>query len=284
MTGYRPVPWPRPDAARAAPDYGRVEVRGVATDGRQVYVFQYSAAHPLLVFTPDGRYVGSWGGGLFTMPHGCRVEPHTGNLWLTDDGDHRVLVFTPGGRLIATYGVRGVAGNDSRHFNRPADVAFAPDGSVYVADGYGNARVVHLSAAGKFIGAWGRHGTGRGEFHLVHSVAVGRDGRVYVADRENARLQVFSASGTYLTEWRQAGHPFGLDWTPSGDLVICDGVADTVSVYNTSGKRQTRWGGTGSAPGKFRRAHLLSVEQATGAIYVTEVKGRRVQKFTPETK
>ena len=173
------------------------------------------------------------------------------------------------------------SGNDKTHFGRPADVAFAPDGSVYVADGYANSRVVHLTANGKFLNAWGSRGTAKKQFHLVHSVAVDKDGWVYVADRENARIQIFTASGTFIAQWTTVGHPFGLAWTPAQNLLVCDGVADTVSVYDKAGKRLARWGGGGTAPGKFRRAHLLDVDQSTGAVYVAEVKGQRVQKFAP---
>lgn len=247
----------------------------------RVFAFQFSPAHPVLVFDRQGHFLSSWGGGFFTMPHGCRIHPQTGELWLTDDGDHRVLRFSQTGKLLATYGVKNEPGNDATHFNRPADVAFAPDGSVYVADGYGNSRVVHLDVNGRFIRAWGTQGTGKSQFHLVHSVTVDKAGMVYVADRENARIQIFTANGVWLKEWRTVGHPFGLAWTPAQNLVVCDGIRDTVSIYDRQGKRLSRWGGTGTAPGKLRRAHLVDVDRETGAIYVAEVKGRRVQKFVP---
>lgn len=278
---YAPTPWPL--NPHAVPDYGRVEVRSVACDPHtdRVFVLQYSQKYPVLVFDRAGRFLTSWGAGRFTMPHGCRVCPRTGELWMTDDGDSRVLRFSQTGTLLATYGVKSKPGNDPRHFNRPADVAFAPDGNVFVADGYGNARVVHLDAQGRFVNAWGTRGTAKSQFHLVHSVAVETNGKVYVADRENARIQIFTPQGKWLSEWRQVGHPFGLAWTPEQNLVVCDGVANTVSIYDRTGRRLLRFGGTGTAPGKFRRAHLCDVDQTSGALYVAEVKGRRVQKFLP---
>lgn len=281
LAPYQPTPWPQ--NPRAVPDYGRVEVRSVACDPRtdRVFVVQYSAKYPVLVFNRAGRFLTSWGAGQFTMPHGCRICPRTGELWMTDDGDSRVLHFSQTGALLATYGVKNKPGNDRSHFNRPADVAFAPDGSVFVADGYGNARVVHLDAHGRFLNAWGTHGTGKGQFHLVHSVAVDNSRIVYVADRENARIQLFTSQGKWLMQWSQVGHPFGLAWTPEQNLVVCDGAEDTVSVYDRAGRRLSRFGGTGSAPGNFRRAHLCEVDQTNGALYVAEVKGRRVQKFLP---
>ena len=276
----QPTVWPLP--GRHIPDYGSQEVMAVSADDRadRVYVFQRSPDHPVLVFTRDGRFLSSWGAGLFTAPHGCRVAPD-GSVWLTDNGDHRVLRFTGDGKLLRVWGVRGRAGNDATHFNRPADVAFAPSGDIYIADGYGNARVVRLSPAGQFVQAWGRHGNGRSEFHLVHSVAVGGDGRVYVGDRENRRIQVFTPDGRYLTVWTDVGFPFGLAFLPgSRQLVVADGVADTLGIYDLHGKRIARWGGTGHAPGKMRRAHLCCTD-ATGSIYVAEVKNHRVQKFVP---
>lgn len=250
-----------------------------ATDGR-IYLAQNSRAYPVLVFDRAGRFLTSWGAGQFTAPHGCRIGPD-GSVWLTDNADHRVLKFTPNGRLLAAFGVRGKPGADASHFNRPADIAFGPDGTVYVADGYGNARVVRLSPEGRYLGAWGRHGTGRGEFHLVHGVVVAADGRVYVADRDNQRLQIFTPTGRCLAEWDHVGTPFGLALTPDRRrLFVADGIANTIRLYDLTGRLLTHWGGTGSAPGQFRRAHLCGVDSTDGALYVTEVYGRRMQKFT----
>jgi peptidylamidoglycolate lyase len=277
---YRVVPWPAP--GQKIPDCGRHEVMAVSADDRagRVYVFQRSPTYPMLVFDHDGQYLSSWGRGRFTEPHGCRVAPD-GSVWLTDNGDHRVLRFTGDGRLLRSWGVRGVAGNDARHFNRPADVAFGPAGDIYIADGYGNARVVRLAADGSFVQAWGRHGTGPSEFHLVHTIAVDGAGLVYVGDRENRRIQIFTSDGRFLREWTAVGYPFGLAFLPGQRrLVVADGVADTLSIYDLAGRRLARWGGTGSAPGKMRRAHLCATD-AAGAIYVAEVKNHRVQKFVP---
>lgn len=265
---------------RTAPDYGRAEVMGVAAapDGR-IYVVQ-RARHPVLIFDRGGSYIGTWGEGLFTSPHNCRLDPR-GNLWITDNGDHRVMEFTTGGRLLFTLGTRRHAGKDGTHFNRPADVAFGPNGDIYVADGYGNARVAHFSGAGRYLGSWGSHGTSIGQFRLVHAVAVDRAGNVYVADRANQRIQIFTASGRYLREWTGIGHPFGLFLTPDQRMFVCDGVADRISIYDLSGRLLARWGRRGNRPGELRRPHNLCVD-ASGGVYVTEVNGRRVQRFLPE--
>lgn len=268
--------WPR-DAGKA-PDYRTGAVSGVAVDrAGSVFVFQ-RAPHPVLVFDREGRYQRSWGAGLFTSPHGCRFDPD-GNLWLTDNGDHRVMKFSPDGKLLATFGEKGVAAEDPTHFNKPADVAFGPRGDVYVADGYGNSRVVRLSRDGKFVQAWGRKGTGEGEFNLPHTVAVDREGRVYVGDRENNRVQVFTADGRFLREWRHMGAPFGLFLTPDQRLFLADGRAHTVSLFDLMGKRLAQWGGPGSGPGQLDLPHLLCVDER-GDVYVTEITGKRLQKFS----
>lgn len=275
---FRPVTgWP--SGGSAAPGYGTGAVSAVATDRQgRVFVFQ-RAPVPVLVFQRDGAFVRSWGAGEFTSPHGCRIDPE-GNLWLTDNADHRVLKYTPEGKLLATFGTQGQAGEDATHFNKPTDVAFAPNGDFYVSDGYGNSRVVRFSRAGKYLGAWGRKGTGEGEFNLPHSVVIDRTGKVYVADRENARVQVFTAEGKFLTQWRDTGHPYGLYLTPDQRLLVTDGLANTLSVYDLNGKRLSRVGATGTGPGEYQLPHLLNVDDQ-GAVYVCEITGKRVQKLLP---
>ena len=278
---YRSVPhWPI-GSGHSAPDYGTRMVVGVATDSKgDVFVFQRTP-HPVLVFDRAGNYLRTWGHGLFSLPHGCRIDPH-GNVWLTDVGRHQVFKYAPDGKLLATWGVKNTPGNDAAHFNQPADVAFGPKGDVYIADGYGNARIVHLDAQGRYRNAWGRLGSALGEFHLVHSVAVDASGRVYVVDRDNARIQVFTPEGKFLKAWKHIGHPFGLFLTPDQRLFVADGIGNTVGIYSLAGKRLAQWGSTGSGPGQMRRAHLLCVDDQ-GAVYVAEVNGKRVQKFIPSS-
>jgi DNA-binding beta-propeller fold protein YncE len=141
--------------------------------------------------------------------------------------------------------------------------------------------VVRLSHDGKYLGAWGKKGAGEGEFNLPHSIAVDAKGRVYVADRENGRVQVFTGEGKFLAQWREVGHPYGLFLAREGTLYVADGIANTISIYDLEGKRLARWGGPGHQPGQLDLAHLLCVDDQ-GAVYVTEINGKRVQKFVPE--
>ena len=148
-----------------------------------------------------GRQLGAWGAGRFAMPHGLTVDGQD-NVWVTDVALHQVFKFTHDGAVLLTLGERGVPGDDSVHFDRPTDVAVAPDGSFYVSDGYRNSRVVRFSKEGRYLFSWGRKGSRPGEFDVPHSIARDAAGQVYVADRSNSRIQVFDSVGHFLTEWK----------------------------------------------------------------------------------
>ncbi len=199
--------------------FGRVSA--VAGDSQgNVYVFHRGeTADPILVFDESGKFLRSWGRGMFGRRHGIRVDPDD-NVWVTDYGDHQVMKFNREGELLMTLGEKGVPAEDETHFNRPADVAFSPTGEFYVADGYGNSRIVKFSKEGKFISAWGKRGTGPGEFHLAHSIAIDRAGTVYVADRSNNRLQVFDADGQFLRMWTHLGATQGISFDQQGRMWV----------------------------------------------------------------
>ncbi len=251
-------------------------VSAVATDSKGDILVFHRSEHPILRFDRTGKLLRSFGDGLFSSAHGLRIDADD-NIWVTDNANHTVIKFNRDGDILLTLGKRNVAGQDSSHFNKPADVAFASNGDFYVADGYGNSRVVKFNKAGDFLMAWGKKGTGPGEFNLPHAVQVDAQGRVYVGDRENNRIQVFDADGTFLRQFGEMA-PFGLYITQEQFLFVADGRANKVHKMTLAGKVLTSWGTTGEEPGNFRMAHALTVAQ-DGAVYVTEITGKRIQKF-----
>ena len=195
---------------------------GVATDSQdRVYVFNRSE-HPMVVFDRGGRFLGSWGEGVFTRPHGVTITPDQ-TVYCTDDHDHTVRKFTTDGTLLQTLGTRNHpsdTGYDMKAqyslasitrgagpFNRPTKVAVALNGDLYITDGYGNARVHRFTAAGELIQSWGEPGDQPGQFNLPHCVWIHTDGRLFVCDRENSRVQIFSPTGERLGGWAVAGKP-----------------------------------------------------------------------------
>jgi len=208
-----------PDTMPAGWKFGRVSA--VATDSAgKVYVFQRGLkADPIIVFDAKGAFLRSWGKGMFGNPHGMRVD-RDDNVWVTDNGDHQVMKFTKEGRLLLTLGVKGKPGTDEKTFNKPTDIAFTKSGDFYVSDGYGNSRVVKFSRDGNYLFSWGKLGTGPGEFHIPHSVAVDSRGIVYVCDRENNRIQIFDPNGKLLRVWTHLGATQNIFITPADDVWI----------------------------------------------------------------
>jgi DNA-binding beta-propeller fold protein YncE len=270
---YRVVPgWPQ-----LPPDFKFGQVSAVATDSAdRVYVF-HRGKHPIMVFDRDGKFLHSWGDDLVKTAHGLRIDRND-NVWVTDIGHHLVMKFDTTGKLLMTLGKKDEPAATHDQFNRPTDVAITPGGDFYVADGYGNSRVVKFSKEGKYLMEWGKKGTGRGEFNLPHAICLDGQGRVYVGDRENNRIQVFDAEGKFLAQWKEGGAPFGLFRTSDGRLFVADGRADWVMVLDPHGKALGRWGEKGKGHGQFSLPHALCVDRH-GAVYVTEITNQRVQKF-----
>jgi len=235
-----------------------------------------------------GKLLREWGAHQFAMPHGLSVDSHD-NVWVTDVALQQVFKFSPEGKLLMVLGEPGVAGADEHHFNRPTDIAVLPDGSFYVSDGYRNTRVVKFSPEGKFLFQWGRPGSGPGEFDIPHAVAVDEAGRVYVADRQNDRIQVFDARGQFLRQIkaRDIGRPYGLALLPGGRLAVADGGEQPKSgpdrsgvvIVAADGRVLQRFGRYGNYDGQFRMAHDIAVD-AKANIYVVDIAGQRVQKLT----
>lgn len=237
----------------------------------------------------SGKLLRQWGAGLFAMPHGLTIDRHD-NVWLTDVGLHQIFKFSARGKLLLTVGERGAPGNDNGHFNRPTDVAVLPDGGFYVSDGYRNTRIVRFAPDGRFVMQWGRPGSGEGEFNVPHAVTVDGQARVYVADRENDRVQLFDATGRFLAQWKSPGigRPYSLALIGGGGAAIADGGEQPesgpdrsgVAIVNRAGEVETRFGRFGNYDGQFRMAHDVAVD-AAGNLYVVDITGQRIQKFVP---
>ena len=265
--------WPQlPDS------YKLGQVSAVAPDGHgEVFVF-HRGEHPILVFNREGKFLRSFGDGQIARAHGLRFDAK-GNVWITDVGNHTVRKFSHDGKLLLTLGQEGKPGETPDQFNQPADVAFGPHGEVYVADGYGNSRVVKFSAEGKYIKAWGKKGTQDGEFNLVHVVVVDDQGTVYVGDRENNRIQIFDGDGNFKGKWTEFGAPFGLFLDSHHHrFLVADGRAHKCVVLDPHGKVLESWGSQGMEPGQFDLPHSVSMD-SDGSVYVTEITNQRVQKF-----
>ena len=263
----------------------------MATSANGYILVLHRGANPIMLFDPSGRFVRAWGDGLFSNgkvgtiapgdrpagqsgytavygaagchacgAHAIRVDPD-GNLWVVDAPGHIVYKMDVQGRVLLELGTRGVSGQSENTFNLPTDVAFGPGGEVYVSDGYGNARVVKYTADGRYMLAWGSRGTGPGEFGLPHNLVTDAAGRVYVTDRDNQRVQVFTSGGEFLAEWPDIGA--------------------NSALFMTAGDEQRIWtGGTlrdldGTAVGNG--GHGMT-ETPAGEVFVAQLGGR-VQKF-----
>jgi DNA-binding beta-propeller fold protein YncE len=204
-----------------------------------------------------------------------------GNIWTVDLEAHRVMKWTPEGRLLMNLGTGAAAAdNNAKYsFNRPATLNFGPNGEFFVADGYGNSRVVHYSKDGEYLGQWGTKGPGDGEFNLVHDVAIDSKGRLYVTDRVNKRVQVFDQQGKFLGKWTDLGVPQGIYYVKSEDvLYMCDGDNSRIIKVDLDGKILGVLGSFGKIPGKIDIPHYIAVD-STGAIYAADFRNWRVDKF-----
>ena len=262
-----------------------------------VYAFS-RGVHPMIVFDRDGNFLRSWGEGVFTRPHGVHMAPD-GTIFLTDDGDHTVRKCTLEGTVLLTLGIAGKPAPymSGEPFHRCTHTALSPRGEIYVSDGYGNSRVHKYAPDGKLLTSWGEPGTDPGQFNIAHNICCDPDGWVYVADRENHRIQVFDGNGKYETQWNNMHRPSGLfmetgsktprffvgeigpDMAVNIDLPNC---GPRVSIYTHNGELLARLGHAhaGLDPGQFISPHGLAVD-SRGDIYVGEVSftnwGRRVR-------
>jgi hypothetical protein len=272
-------------------------VAGIAIGpSNQVWTFNRGSV-PVQVYTAAGELVRSWGQGQFREPHQVRID-HKEDVWLVDSGLHVVKKYTPEGKLLLTLGVPGEPGEDSTHLNRPTDVAVADGGDVFVADGYGNNRVVHFDESGQFVKTWGSLGAGPGQFSLPHSIACDSRGRLFVADRNNARVQVFDQTGRFLDEWRDLLVPWHIVVTEHDEIYVCGsspmrwprlpipgllvGIPpkdQLIMVFTPDGRVTRLWTfPVGQRSGELEWVHALAVDRQ-GNLYLGDIQGRRAQKF-----
>jgi hypothetical protein len=201
-----------------SPDWDSDYISSVAV-GRNGLVYllhRNPKLDPIVALDAHGKIVRSWGQGLYKNPHSIRLDPD-GNIWTVDSGSSVVLKFTPEGKQLLRFEV-GDLPQSARGSRGASDIAFA-NGRIFIADGYGNARVVEVDGQGKRVRTWGTPGTGPGQFHLVHGITA-YNSTLYVADRSNGRIQRFNLNGKYLGEWNHLGKTFSVSAGPDGNLWI----------------------------------------------------------------
>ena len=282
--------WPTPDAAKRS---GRQQISGVALDNAgRVFVLgrgdnhwmpqtgfqRRKIKHPAVeVFgSGDGKAEDSWGRGVFMMPHQIVVDT-SGNVWVVDAGLHQVMKFDASGKRLL------VVGGHKVRFNMPTDIAFLSDGAFVVSDGYVNSRIVKFGPDGQAVAAWGTKGTQPLQFQTPHSVAVDDQDRIYVADRENNRIQVLNSDGEHLASWVNVDRPITVRYA-AGTLFVLSNLEAEKGIV-----RKVALDGTviesfhtkpPTATDDFEWPHGLTVGPDGNDIYVGfTLTGRRVQRY-----
>jgi DNA-binding beta-propeller fold protein YncE len=293
------------DWARLPKNWSFRDVAGIAIDEQdRVYVLN-RGEHPIIVLDRDGNLVNSWGEGFFKRAHGSCVDEDS-SIYCTDDATNVVAKFTLDGQLLKLLGTKDQAADtgyeqsfdlwDSLRrishggppFNRPTGVSISPNGEIYVSDGYGNARIHKFNADGELLMSWGEPGGELGQFRLPHSVHVDKRSQVWVADRENHRIQVFNSEGKFLRQWTDFIRPTGV-FIGNDDIVYVSELSNRVGVFTIDGKLLARWGNTAVTREEalFLSPHAIAVD-SHGSIYVGSVtmttmkidRGpRTIQKF-----
>jgi hypothetical protein len=281
------------------------QMPGIAID-RQDNVWIYTRTNPTVqVYAPDGRYLFGWRAeSTNSIAHFIRFDA-AGNVWTADVGLHLITKRSPDGRVLLTLGTKGQPGEDANHFNKPTDMAFARNGDIFVTDGYGNNRVVHFDKDGRFIKAWGTLGIAPGQFSIPHSIGIDSKGRVYVADRNNVRVQVFNQRGKLLDVWQNVLTPWGIWVSPKDEIWICGSspmpwVTDPkyptaplgcppkdqlFARFDAAGRVRDLWTlpkgpDDHEQPGDVNWLHAIAFD-SKGNVYLGDIIGRRVQKFVP---
>jgi len=256
----------------------------------------YDAATGKLLFTWGEQVFGKHLEGM--LAHGIKID-HRGHVWLCDVGNHAVFELDQAGKILRILGTPGQPGCDQTHFFKPTDIAITPEGHVFVTDGYGNARVVHYDDQGRYVGEWGTLGVKPGEFNLPHAVVVDSKGRVYIADRNNARVQVFDQSGRLLDVWQDLLVPWGfwitaddqiwvcgcspMEWRETDEVLSCPPKDQLFMRFDPTGRLRQLWTvpkgvDEQEKPGELNWVHGIALD-SKGNIYACDIIGKRVQKF-----
>ena len=282
MLDYVPVP----EAFKLPAGMNFGSVSGVAIDSKGHVFLLHRGPGPLMEFDTDGNFIRALGDGLFDRPHGLRIDADN-NIWTTDVAGHVVYKFNPAGRILMVLGVRGRPGewHDFGHlrlFNEPNEAVVGPTGDVFVLQGHGKGEslVLKFDRDGNFIKTWGKKGRGPGEFDLPHSLVFDAQGLLYIADRNNARIQVFDADGAFVRESKHPGTPCGLFMTPDQTIWLAHGHTGQIMTLDLKGNvlGTMAGAGQGKTPGKYGEAHYIAVS-ARGEIYVADTLNWRVQKY-----
>jgi hypothetical protein len=270
------------------------------TNGSRGYERRY--LHTMFAVNSNGDVVEHWpqldafydhrGG---RGPHKIKISPYDPekHIWIVDDNLHQIHKFTYAGEHVLTHGELSVPGRGPNNFNRPTDIAWLPDGTYFISDGYVGTRVAKYGPDDQFIMDWGREpadpdNPGPNEFDTVHAIAISRARLLYVSDRAHARIQVFDENGNFQfmfpTGPRGASLPYAIEimTEPSGEefLWIADGGTGRMLKYDLQGNYLYGWGLPGNEYGQFNGPHSLTTDQ-DGNLYIAEVFAGRIQKFIP---
>ncbi len=271
------------------------ECVGVALDSHGNIYVANRGKHPLMEFHPDGTFMRFLGEGLniIEAPHSVAIDKDD-NIWYVDAGTSIIVKLDQQNRLQAVFGRRPEPWTWETHvvehgapppnfFYQPTGITFAPDGSIFVTDGYGNSRVAHFALDGPLIKDWGERGTEPGQFHTPHSIVLDSQGTLYVADRENHRIQVFDQNGTFEKMWTNVGAPWSICITPGPNQVIwsADGAAGRFYELDLNGNIKGEFGKPGKLAGQFGWTHGITCP-SQNTIFAAEELNFRVQKLTLE--
>lgn len=255
----------------------------VAPDGT-VYLLTRNTDNPVIALNRDGNFLRTFGAGVFTGRTHAILAAHDGFIYAADDGSHTITKWTTEGELLMTIGTPGepAARFSGEPFNRPTDMVVDGDGNIFVSDGYGNARIHKYSAEGERLFSWGEPGVDAGQFLCPHNLGLSGD-RIYVADREALRVQVFDLDGKHVTTWNDIHRPCALTVAPDGNIYVGElngvalmegalGIGHRISVLDPDGKLLGRYGDAeeGEEPGRFIAPHGIAVDDV-GDVYVGEV-------------